>query len=164
MTDYKASAVHVFRKFLAQELFATNVLKAGDYRINGIVDGITPVVPVQDIPEFADTLSDKTHIVYDLYTDIDEEQWWWQTDEVTLNIISQDLDKQYEIIEFLKDKFSKGDLSADAINAFAVAEGSPFRFQHFYLPEASISKASGKESGRISAPAVIVYTYRRVAS
>ena len=162
--NYKISAVHVFRAFLVQELYSSGVLTIGDYYVTGFNVPISPVIPVQDIPEFTDDLSNKTYLVYDLVTDIDQEQWWHETDEVTLNIISENLDKQYEVIEFLKHRFSRGDITADEANAFSVANGHPFRFEHFYLAEASVSKASGSEAGRVTAPAVLVYTYHRVAS
>jgi hypothetical protein len=164
MTDYTKSAVYVFRSFLASELFSEGVLVQAQYYLNGMNTPISPVIPVQDIPEFTGELSARTYLVYDLITDVDSEQWWHQTDEVTLNIISENIQKQHEIIEFLKERFSRGDLTADRINAYAVSQGSPFRFQHFYLAEASVSRAANSEGGRVSAPAVIIYSYRRLAS
>lgn len=162
--DYKKSAIYLVRSYLAQELFAAGVFNESDYYINGLEAPINPIIPVQDLPEFADELSDKAYMVYDLITEVDEVQYWARKDEVTFVTMAEKTAKHLEVIEFLVDKFSQADITADSLNEYAVAQGSTFRFESFNLIEAAIGEAAREEAGKKPSPAVISYNYRRLAS
>ena len=162
--NYKKSAIYIVRGYLVQQLFAEGVLVTGDYLLNGFDTPLSPVVPVQDLPEFSDELSDKTYIVYDLITEVDPVQYWARKDEVTFVTFSEKTSKHLEVIEFFVDQFSQADLTAEALNAYAVAQNSPFRFESFNLIEAAIGDAAKEEAGKKPSPVVISYSYRRLAS
>lgn len=162
--DYKKSAIYIVRGYLAEQLFAAGVLNEGDYYLTGFNDPLNPIIPVQDLPEFSDEISDKTYLVYDLITEVDPIQYWARKDEVTLVVMSDKTSKHLEVIEFFTDKMSKADLTADAVNAYAVTKSSPFRFESFNVIEAAIGEPTKEEAGKRPSPIVVSYSYRRLAS
>jgi len=162
--DYKKSAVYTFRNYLSDVLFETEGFNDQDYYLNGFSDPISPILPIQDLPEFSDELSDKPHIVYDLVTSTDPVEYWMLRDEVTLAIVTGSMSKTLEILELLKDKFGKADVSADQVNKFATTNNGHFLFFNFSISEAVISAPAIEEAGRQVSPVVISYSYKRVAS
>lgn len=162
--DYKHSAVYDVRGYMAQELFAAMVLNQQDYYIQGLSQPINPIIPIQDLPEFSGEISGKPHIIYDIVTDTDDNTWWIYRDEATFVLRSDKFSKNLEFIEFVKDKFGQADLSAAGVNLYAISKGSPFRFFNFHILQASSTLPTESEGGKSSAPVVLGYSYKRVAS
>ena len=163
MPDYTKSAFFKVRKFIISELYANDILHPAKYTAS------SPVVPVQQIPEAEDNKdwsdtglpADAPFIVYDIVIPGGYETDYWNCrDEVMLWVYDYDLEKLFEIKEFLYDLFRRFDLSADDINAFDDGENT-FQFHYFDIMMGLPTDEIDQIVGRYGINMVISYEYSR---
>ena len=158
MADYTDSAFYKVRRWLIQELSD-----------NGI--GEIQVVPIQQVPEVEnqDTIGggpggwvpgDESFIVYDVLVPGGyDTQYWNCRDEVMLWIYDYDVERLFEIKEFMYDLFGRFDLSAADINS--MEDDSPFLFHYFDIMMGLPTDQADQVLGRKGMNMVISYEYTR---
>jgi hypothetical protein len=155
MADYKQSAIYKVRHWMIQEMAD-----------NGIGD--VKVIPIQQVPEVesdsefagAGLAKDAPFIVYDVLIPSGYETDFWNCrDEVMLWIYDYDIERIFEIKEFLYNLFGRFDLSAADINDFD--EDTPFKFHYFDVMMGLPTDEIDQVLGRYGMNMVITYQYTR---
>jgi hypothetical protein len=148
---------------MIQELFDNEILIAGHYTDS------SPVVPIQQIPEAEDNRSwqdaglpaDAPVIVYDIVIPGGYDTEFWNCrEEVSLWAYDYDLEKLFEIKEFLYDLFRRFDLAADDVNNFDDGD-STFQFHYFDIMMGLPTDEIDQIVGRYGVNLVISYEYSR---
>lgn len=163
MADYTYSAIYKVRKWMIQEMFDAGVLNEGDYV------HASPVVPIQQIPESFDNVSmaecglptDAPFIVYDyLVPGGYDTQYWNCRDEVMFWIYDYDIEKVFEIKEFLYDLFRRFDLAAEEINEFDDGD-NPYKYQYFDVMMGLPTSSTDQIVDRYGLNMIVTYQYTR---
>jgi hypothetical protein len=143
------------------ELYSNGILNEADYQ------NAPPVIPIQQIPEANDNrdgafpVPDAPFIVYDfLIPGGYDTEYWNCREEVMFWVYDYDIEKLFEIKNFLYDLFRRFDLSASDINSFD-DPGNPYRFQYFDVMMGLPTNATDQILGRSGANMVITYQYTR---
>jgi hypothetical protein len=151
MADYTKNARTVINGFLWESLKEDNILSADDYRPDGFTKALVPIVPLQEIPEFNNLLTDKTYITYDYEVEGYGDQWWICEERMLYTIISTNISKISEVTEFMIDLFRRLDDS-----------GKDIKFYSIGLSSASAPAPFDQEGGRMSGSVEIFYKYSRI--
>jgi len=145
---------------MISELYSNGILNEDDYQ------NAPPVIPIQQIPEATDNrdngtpVPDAPFIVYDfLVPGGYDTEFWNCRDEVMLWIYDYDIEKIFEIKEFLYDLFRRFDLSARDVNEFN--DPAPYKFQYFDVMMGLPTDEADQILGRKGANIVITYQYDR---
>lgn len=163
MANYKESAFYKVRKWMISELYSNGILTESHYT------NASPVVSIQQIPESFDNVEmgeiglpiDAPFIVYDFLTPGGYDTEYWNCrDEIVFWIYDYDIDRIFEIKEFLYDLFHRFDRSAEDINSFVDVD-SPYKFQYFDVTQGLPTSQSDQLLGRSGGNLVITYQYTR---
>lgn len=127
MSKYDISGVHVYNKFLWDQLKAEGLLN--DYDYNGLV----PIIPTQQVPTFNDMAAGKPFIVYTYLINSIDPDLWANVEQVTYMIYSDDEHKLRQITNFLVDISKRYDWTADDVNnwltGFDSTDGDEYKFE-----------------------------------
>ena len=145
---------------MTSEFYSNGILTESDYQ------GAGPIVPIQQIPEITDLSSeggfvgDAPFIVYDFLTPGGYDTEYWNCrDDVMFWIYDYDIEKIFEIKEFMYDLFRRFDLTARDINEFP--DPAPYKFQYFDIQMGLPTDEADQILGRKGANMVITYQYDR---
>ena len=144
--DYTKIAFYDIRGVLWQELQNANLLDYNDYYADGFNDGMVPIIPAQEIPEFNNLLPGKTYMVYDIVKKNIGVSWWLDEETATFSVVSRSQNQIQTIINFMVDVFRRYDKSAKEMQ-LEIAENSPFKFHYFKLDSADPVQAFSDEGG-----------------
>jgi hypothetical protein len=154
MADYKTSAFYKVRKWMKQEL-----------QDNAIISNpiIVPIQQMAGDPEEitgAGLAKDAPFIVYDILIPGGYDTEYWNCrDEVMLWVYDYDVERLFEIKEFLYDLFRRFDLAATDINNFP--DDSPFTFHYFDVMMGLPTDEIDQVLGRYGINLVVSYQYTR---
>ena len=101
--DYTKIAFYDIRGVLWQELQNANLLDYNDYYADGFNDGMVPIIPAQEIPEFNNLLPGKTYMVYDIVKKNIGVSWWLDEETATFSVVSRSQNQIQTIINFMVD-------------------------------------------------------------
>lgn len=160
MVDYSKTAVAEIRDFIWSEIQEAGILNRNDYIADGFNKPLNPIIPVQQVPEFNNLMSGKTHIVYDFMVKTYSEDFWMCEEEMSLYIYSPDYSKILQITNFLLDTFRRMDLTAKDVN-LSRANNSKFKYHYFYLDAAESPSPVDEEGGNHMGYVSIAYKYSR---
>lgn len=145
---------------MISEMYTNGIIAEADYQ------SAPPVIPIQQIPEVLDNrdggfpVPDAPFIVYDFLTPGGYDTEYWNCrDEVMFWIYDYDIEKIFEIREFLYDLFRRFDLAATDINNFS--DPSPYQFHYFDVMMGLPTDEAGQVLGRKGANLVVAYQYTR---
>jgi len=162
MADYKNSALYKVRKWMISELYGNGILNEAHY-VN-----ISPIFPIQQVPESggirdyssAGLPEDAPFIIYDYITPGGYDTDYWNCrDEISLWIYDYDIEKIFEIKDFLYDLLRRFDLSATDINEFS--DSSPYQFHWFDIMAGLPTDEADEVLGRKGINIVVEYEYTR---
>jgi len=112
--DSKTTAVDGIKLFLWDRLKRAGFMKATDYKR-------TPLVPVQEVPEFIaeiEAMKNPPYIVYNWTTDTIGNFWLMPSDQVAFLIYSPDMSTINNIVVFMSALFKRKDDSAQEVNDY----------------------------------------------
>jgi hypothetical protein len=137
---------------------AAEVLDTTDYYVDDLGFEVTPIVPVQDLPQLANYLGDKAYMYYSitcLPTNMDN--WFIRGEQIVLSVNSPSYAKMAEITEFIKDALGRQDGSAQDVNRFASGK---FTY-HWVTVDYDIAAPARSEGGRMRSEITISYEFAR---
>ena len=161
MADYTKNARTVINGFLWESLNEEEILFADDYRPDGFTKALVPIVPIQEIPEFNNLLTDKTYITYDYEVEGYGDRWWICEERMLYTIISTNISKISEVTEFMIDLFRRLDDSGKDIQLYN-PQDEKIKFYSIGLSSASAPAPFDQEGGRMSGSVEIFYKYSRI--
>lgn len=163
VSDYTKSPVYKVLSWLIDELYSNDILRESNYT------DAPPIIPIQQVPESNDNQTfadiglpeDAPFIVYDIVVSGNYgTDFWNRSEEVSLWAYDYDIEKLFEIKEFLIDLLGRYDLSATDINDFDDGE-SVFRFHFFDIMTGLPTDEIDQIVGRYGINLVITYEYSR---
>lgn len=163
MADYTKNARALINSFLWNELVSNYILDPDDYRPDEFTKSIVPIVPIQEIPEMNNLISNKPYIVYDYDVIGNEDMWWISQERMIYTIISNSVSEVSRLSEFLVDLFRRKDLSGKDMQSYNT-ESEIIKFYSICLESVSSPEPFDVESGRMAGTVEITYKYSREVS
>lgn len=160
MADYKKIAFYDIRNALWQEIQNANLLDYNDYYADGFQDGLIPIIPAQEVPEFNNLLPGKTYMIYDIVRKPLAVNWWMEEESATFSIVSRSQNEIQTIVNFMVDVFRRYDKTAIEIQ-LQISESSPFKFHYFKIDSADPVQAFSDEGGFMLGGVTMSYAYTR---
>lgn len=160
MADYTKNARQVINSFLWDELKSNNIFDENDYRPDGFVKTIVPIVPVQQLPEMNNLLPNKPYILYDYDVMNYGDMWWICEEKILYTIISTSVSEISKISEFIVDLFRRKDLSGKDLQTFNT-ESDILKFYSVCLDSVSSPEPFDSEGGIMAGTIEITYKYSR---
>lgn len=161
MADYTKNARSIINGFLWQELKNANIMKQTDYRPDGFIGTVVPIIPSQQIPEFNNLLTDETYIIYDYEVQGYSDDWWICYETMLYTIVSPEYSKIVQVSEFMIDLFRRIDLSGLEVQEYN-PNSDIVKFYTVELDAVSSPQPFDTEGGRSSGSVEISYKYSRV--
>lgn len=161
MTDYTKNARSVLNAFLWQELKNNGILDENNYRPDGFIKSLVPIIPIQETPEFNNLLGNEPYIIYDYEVEGYGDQWWICEEKMLYSIVSNSVSKISEITEFMIDLFRRVDNSGQDIQIFN-PDSDKVKFYSISLNSASAPTPFEQEGGRMIGSVEIAYKYSRI--
>jgi hypothetical protein len=161
MADYNENARYVINAFLWDELKSSGILNESDYRPDGFLQTIIPIVPSQEIPEFNNLLPNATYIIYDYEVEGYSDDWFICEEIMSYTIVSSEYEKISQISEFMIDLFRRVDASGKDVQRFN-PESSILKFYTVSLNSVSSPTPYESENGRMAGAVEIAYKYSRI--
>lgn len=162
MTNYKLDAIIELRKYLWEELKASEIFDETEYYSDGIGDTIAPIIPIQQSPEMNQFLSGKKHIVYDKIGMSFEDNWMITNEQFLFTIYATGFTEINEIRNFMTDLFRRMDESARDVNQWD-GISDKFIFHTIYISDISPTAPSEELKGFLSADFTLEVKYSRIA-
>lgn len=160
MADYTKNARSLINSFLWSELKSNLILDENDYYPDGFTKSIVPIVPIQQIPEMNNLISNKPYIVYDYDVMNYGDMWWVCEERMIYTVISDSVSEVSQISEFLVDLFRRKDLSGKDMQAYNT-DPDIVKFYSICLESVSSPEPFDLESGRMAGTVEITYKYSR---
>lgn len=148
MTKYDLNGVHVYNKFLWDNLVAAGLMDPTDY------SGLVPIIPTQQVPVFNDMSAGKPFLVYTFLVTAYDVDIWANVEQVTYRIFSDDERKLRNITNFIIDLSKRYDWTAQEVNDWINAYPSPdgdekrFEFKYVQVVGATSPEPFAQEGGR----------------
>jgi len=161
MADYTQNARTVLNSFLWSELQSEGILKSKNYRPDGSTKALVPIVPVQELPEFNNLISDQPYILYDYEVEGYGDQWWICEERMLYSIVGTSISKISEITEFMIDLFRRLDDSGKDVQ-LSNSKDDILRFYSIGLQSATAPTPFESEGGRMIGTVEITYKYSRI--
>lgn len=158
--NYKADAMLDIRKFLWNELKASNIFDEEEYWSDNLNENVVPIIPVQQAPELNHFLSGKKYIVYDKVGISYETNWLICCEQILFTIYSPDVSDIMEIRNFMTDVFRRMDDSARDINRSS-GLSNKFKFYSIFVADISPTGPSEELQGFFSSEVVLEIKYSR---
>lgn len=156
-------AIFGVNRYLWKQVKDNLILNESDY------DGLTPIVPVQESPEFiqamesGEGIGQHPFIVYTWYTNgIDSSSWYKQTDNIIYTIYSTDQKKLRQLIMLITSLLKRYDLSAASVNDFTADLGGEYASYHYksiWVAAVDSGNPSGYENEPIAATVTVRVQY-----
>lgn len=160
MTDYDDNARSIINSFLWDELKSNLILNENDYRPDGFTNTITPIIPVQQLPEINNLLPGKPFILYDYEIMNYGEMWWICEEKILYTVVSTSISEISKISEFIVDLFRRKDLSGKDIQSFNT-KSNILKFYAACLESVSSPEPFETEGGKLAGTVEISYKYSR---
>lgn len=161
MADYTENARYIINLFLWEELKNAGIINESEYRPDGFMKSLIPIVPSQELPEFNNLLPDATYLIYDYEVEGYSDDWFICEENMIYTIISSDYGKISEITEFMIDLFRRVDGSGKDVQRFN-PKSQLVKFYSVSLNSASSPTPFESEGGRMMAQVEISYKYSRI--
>lgn len=157
-------AVFGLNRYLWAKIQEAMILDPANY------NGLTPIIPVQEVPEFLqaidaqDGIKSYPYIVYTWNTNGYEQQWFVPSDQIIYQIHSTDNKKLRELILLITDHFKRFDESARAVNSFIQNSPLNAEYKSYDYKFISVQQAQGgwhtqDENAPIKATITVKATY-----
>lgn len=159
--NYKLDASIELRKYLWNELLASEIFDDEEYYSDSMGDTINPIIPVQQAPEMNQFLSGKKHIVYDKIGMSYEDNWLICCEQILFTIYSTDVSDINEIRNFMTDLFRRMDDSAKDVN-WSDELSDKFKFHSVFIADISPTEPSEELQGFLSADVIVEIKYSRI--
>jgi hypothetical protein len=160
VTDYDDNARSIINSFLWDELKSNLILNENDYRPDGFTNTITPIIPVQQLPEINNLLPGKPFILYDYEIMNYGEMWWICEEKILYTVVSTSISEISKISEFIVDLFRRKDLSGKDIQSFNT-KSNILKFYAACLESVSSPEPFETEGGKLAGTVEISYKYSR---
>lgn len=160
MADYAVSVEQDVIQFIWDELVAAEIMDPLDYYFTDFGFAVVPIFPVQEKPEFANRLENLPYIIYDVYGEFDDTDWWVLKENILLTIIAPSISDINKIKNLIIDKCRRFEESARAINANANQSGH-FNINSVWIMSSEVSNEARQEGGRGSGEVVLCVKYVR---
>lgn len=160
MADYDDNARSIINSFLWDELKSNLILNENDYRPDGFTNTITPIIPVQQLPEINNLLPGKPFILYDYEIMNYGEMWWICEEKILYTVVSTSISEISKISEFIVDLFRRKDLSGKDIQSFNT-KSNILKFYAACLESVSSPEPFETEGGKLAGTVEISYKYSR---
>lgn len=160
MANYKLDAIFEIRKYLWDQLTTLGIFDEDDYFSDNIGNTLIPIVPVQQLPEMNQFLSDRKHIVYDKIGMSYNDLWTICTEQMMFTIYSPDIYDIYEIRNFMTDLFRRMDESAVDINRWQ-SVSDKFKFYSIHISDMSPIAPSDELQGMYATDVILEVKYSR---
>lgn len=113
------TAIEGIRLFLWDRLKKSGLMKSTDYKR-------TPLVPVQEAPDFLTEISamgNPPYIIYNWTTENINQFWMMPSDQMVFLIYSPDMSVINDIVKFMADLFKRFEISAQEVNDYIMKLG-----------------------------------------
>lgn len=131
MTNYNSVASADIRQYVWQSIQDAGILDPNNYYVDNMPEGLIPIIPAQQVPEFNNLLPGKTYMYYDFEVKTIPVQWWMIDESMTITTVSQNYETVNQINNLILDIFRRYDESAGDINSFLAENGgSDFKYHH----------------------------------
>lgn len=161
--DTKVFPVHAINRYLWSRVDALDLLDKDNY------SGLTPIVPVEEIPEFLQIIDAQPgvqsfpFIVYSWSRINNGQSWWSKTHNIAYSIRSTDDDTMGRLINLFEDEFHTYDVAARKVNEYIAANGSAsqkrYRFTSINIQVLGAPMPAGTETGANEALITIAASY-----
>lgn len=153
MASYKLTGAHALNAFTQAKLVEAGFITLANY------NGMTPIIPAQQQPEFTNLSKGIPFIVYNYTQEGTYQDWWLEHEQVAYVIYTDDANKIRDIINFLNNLYRRFDWSAQEVNTWLAANGTatqkPFDFKYIRVVNATSLEPATEEGGRHSALIVL---------
>jgi hypothetical protein len=153
MASYKLTGAHALNAFTQAKLVEAGFITLANY------NGLTPIIPAQQQPEYTNLAKGIPFIVYNYTQEGTYQDWWLEHEQVAYVVYTDDANKIREIITFLNHLYRRFDWSAQDINIWLAANGSAtqktFDFKYVRVVNATSLEPATEEGGRHSALIVL---------
>ena len=153
MASYKLTGAHALNAFTQAKLVEAGFLTLSNY------NGMTPIIPAQQQPEFTNLAAGIPFIVYNYSQEGTYQDWWLEHEQVAYVVYTDDANKIRDIIHFLNHLYRRFDWSAQEINTYLAASGTAtqkaFDFKYVRVVNTTSLEPATEEGGRHSAMIVL---------
>lgn len=153
MASYKLTGAHALNAFTQAKLVEAGYLVLSNY------NGMTPLIPAQQQPEFTNLAKGIPFIVYNYNQEGTYQQWWLEHEQLAYVVYTDDANKIRDIIHFLNTLYRRFDWSAQEVNTWLAANGTAsqkaFDFKYVRVVNATSLEPATEEGGRHSAMIVL---------
>lgn len=150
---YNITGTHALNKFTQAKLVEQGLLNLANY------DGLDPIIPAQQQPEFTNEPAHIPFFVYNYAQTGGYEEWWLEHEELAYVLYCDDEELIRKTIHYLNQLFKRYDWSADEVNDWLTANGSPaqkaFNFKYIRVLNMTSLEPATEEGGRHSAMVVL---------
>jgi hypothetical protein len=150
---YDISASHALNKFTQAKLIEAGLIKLSN------TNNLSPFIPAQQQPEFTNFPSKVPFFVYNYAQTGPGTEWWLEQEELAYVMYCDDEGLIRKTIHYLNQLFRRFDWSADEINNWISANGTPaqkaFHFKYVRVTNMTSIEPATEEGGRHSATIVL---------
>lgn len=150
---YNITGTHALNKFTQAKLVEQGLLNLANY------DGLSPIIPAQQQPEFTNEPAHIPFFVYNYAQTGGYEEWWLEHEELAYVLYCDDEELIRKTIHYLNQLFKRYDWTADEVNDWLTTNGSPaqkaFNFKYIRVLNMTSIEPATEEGGRHSAMVVL---------
>ncbi|QNN98302.1 hypothetical protein SEA_LILMARTIN_52 [Streptomyces phage LilMartin] len=150
---YNITGTHALNRFTQAKLIEQGLITLSNY------DGLSPIIPAQQQPEFTNEPAHIPFFVYNYAQAGAYEDWWLEHEELAYVMYCDDEELIRKTIHYLNQLFKRYDWSADEVNNWLTANGSPaqkaFNFKYIRVINVTSIEPATEEGGRHSAMVVL---------